>query len=327
MIEVCIPQTIALELSSACHFSCEYCDRVNWQAPQHTRLRAHMDYDLFTRVVDEITSCGHPISLTLNYEGESLLHPRIVDMLEYCRRRNVRPWLSTRLHPASPELMHVILASCDTVAVSLDMAGPDGCAAPNQSGTDRARAQVANLDLMLQRAHAGSARIVVTTVLERGDSVENPKVLAFVEKWLDRVSSIYLYQGVEFGPNSIRYMNDLGISDHLKRRRPCRQPFSYLAIMSDGRMAPCCITSRVCMQETTVEPTLLGALSGSELAAFRARHKTMDLTHTICDDCDMWIESWLGEEDVTLSLPGGRTVRAVNEGGAIRIERPLGVEP
>ncbi len=319
MHDSAIPETIALELSSACNVACRYCDRVNWKRLDLARSVAHMDYDFFRVIVDDLAALGRPISLVLNYEGESLLHPRIGDMLDHCRTRGVLPWISTRLHPASPSLLRKMLESCSVIAASLDLPGVT-LETVTRASTDSS-AQVHNLEMLLEMRCEEEARIAVTTVLTQGDRLESPHVLAFIEHWIERVDFVYLYQGIAFGAERISYINDFGISEHLQRRRPCQQPFSYLAIMSDGRLAPCCNTSRVRLPTAQAVPPVSKIVGHPELQRFRQQQSTMDLEGTVCAACDLWIDDWLGDEEATMTLGSGSCIRVVFEGSAIRIER------
>jgi MoaA/NifB/PqqE/SkfB family radical SAM enzyme len=52
-----------------------------------------MDYALFTRIVDEMAP--HVQTTTLHIWGEPLLHPRIYDMIAYCRRRGLHSEISS----------------------------------------------------------------------------------------------------------------------------------------------------------------------------------------------------------------------------------------
>jgi len=63
-----------------------------------------MDMQLFRFIVDELSEYPST-SVTLSYEGESLLHPNFVEALSYLNHRGIRPWITTTLMGAKEEVL------------------------------------------------------------------------------------------------------------------------------------------------------------------------------------------------------------------------------
>ncbi|MCW9034178.1 MAG: radical SAM protein [Rhodospirillales bacterium] len=85
------PKRVLLELTTACNSDCTMCPR-----NVLTRTIQHMDTELAMRTIDSLASVGIS-GLWLYNIGESLLHPKFYEILEYCRQYdNLGPlWLST----------------------------------------------------------------------------------------------------------------------------------------------------------------------------------------------------------------------------------------
>ena len=97
------------------------------------------------------------------------------------------------------------------------------------------------------------------------------------------------------------------------------QPFSYLAVLSDGRISPCCNSSRVYLHNIDALFPLDRLVIDSEFAKFQKRHADMDLDGTGCEHCSLWIDDWLGDEETIFELNDGRHITAYLEGSTIRI--------
>ena len=84
------PDRMYLESTNVCNLQCVMCPT---GLGMLTRAKGFMDYDLFTRIIDEMAP--HVKTTTLHIWGEPLLHPRIYDMIAYCRRQGLHSEIST----------------------------------------------------------------------------------------------------------------------------------------------------------------------------------------------------------------------------------------
>lgn len=75
------PRHVFIETTANCNLSCEYCPR--------EKRSDHMDWDLFTSIIDECSHYG-PRSFSLHLFGEPLLYPRILDAIRYIKSKNRR---------------------------------------------------------------------------------------------------------------------------------------------------------------------------------------------------------------------------------------------
>jgi MoaA/NifB/PqqE/SkfB family radical SAM enzyme len=81
--------SVHIEPTNGCNLKCALCYSQNPQLFKQ-RKRGFMDMGLFTKIIDEIISADLVKEIGLNYGGESLLHPRFVDMLEYASKRKLK---------------------------------------------------------------------------------------------------------------------------------------------------------------------------------------------------------------------------------------------
>jgi radical SAM protein with 4Fe4S-binding SPASM domain len=159
----------------------------------------------------------------------------------------------------------------------------------------------------------------VSMVLCPPEVPESPHIKDFIAEWIDNVHNIFLWQKIDFS-QGIKYTYRDGIDEHLKRRRVCEQPFSYLAVLSDGRISTCCNTSRTIFNSINIDSGLEYILTSKEYQGFLENHLSLKLQDTACQDCELWLDSWLGDEKLSISLEDGRQCQVFVEGSSYRIK-------
>lgn len=80
-IDLEFPRHIFIETTANCNLSCEYCPR--------EKRKEDMDFELFTRIVDECNQYG-PRSFSLHLFGEPLLYAHILQAIEYIKQKDKR---------------------------------------------------------------------------------------------------------------------------------------------------------------------------------------------------------------------------------------------
>ncbi|MBI4478169.1 MAG: SPASM domain-containing protein, partial [Acidobacteria bacterium] len=147
-----LPSRLYIECTAACNISCfEACC-----APEtgitRTRQAGMLNYDLFTRVVDEAGPSLVRIDF-FNY-GEAFLHKRAVEMCEYIKTRFPHIYLYTSTNGlafndiTARRLVH---SGIDEVTFSIDGATEESYAKYRQRG--RLRVALENLRAMIDEKH------------------------------------------------------------------------------------------------------------------------------------------------------------------------------
>lgn len=116
------PLLVDIELSSICNLRCPMCYTITeeFKSKVNTKL---MDYDLFTKIIDQISD--HVPAIRLSYRGESLLHPYFIDCIKYAKARGICE-VSTLTNGAKLDLsMYQKLhsAGLDWITMSVDGTG------------------------------------------------------------------------------------------------------------------------------------------------------------------------------------------------------------
>ena len=130
-----LPSRLYIECTAACNISCAQACCAPETGITRTRQSGMLDYDLFTRVVDEVGPTATRIDF-FNY-GEAFLHKRALDMVEYIKSRypNVYLYTSTNgLALTEDGARRLARSGIDEVTFSIDGAMPESYVKYRQRG-------------------------------------------------------------------------------------------------------------------------------------------------------------------------------------------------
>jgi len=84
-LPLAFPLHLDIEATNRCNLRCTFCDKLPSLTPDQLGF---MDFDMFKRILDE--GQEHKLySVKLSYRGESLLHPRLPEMVAYAKKCGV----------------------------------------------------------------------------------------------------------------------------------------------------------------------------------------------------------------------------------------------
>jgi hypothetical protein len=142
-----LPSRMYIECTAACNISCAQACCAPETGITRTRQAGMLDFDLFTRVVDEAGPALGRIDF-FNY-GEAFLHKRAVEMCEYIKSRFPHIYLYTStngLALTEAQARRLARSGIDEVTFSIDGASPETYARYRQRG--RLEVALANLRAM-----------------------------------------------------------------------------------------------------------------------------------------------------------------------------------
>lgn len=116
------PLLVDIELSSVCNLHCPMCYTITDQFKEHVNT-TRMEWDLFTRIIDEIG--GKVPAIRLSLRGEALLHKRFVDCIRYAKSKGIKE-VSTLTHGGKLTLdffKQITDAGIDWITISVDGVG------------------------------------------------------------------------------------------------------------------------------------------------------------------------------------------------------------
>jgi len=107
---------VYLELTNTCNLRCDFCpSRVS------KRKRQFMEFDLFRTAVDEIARKSITRLIGFHILGEPLLHPRLLDAVQYVKNKGLKAAITTNGSLLSGKMMdELIRHKLDRLIISLD---------------------------------------------------------------------------------------------------------------------------------------------------------------------------------------------------------------
>jgi MoaA/NifB/PqqE/SkfB family radical SAM enzyme len=254
------PLMVVLSIIYPCNFGCPMCPYTdgNSDIRQFYRDRRGdlMPEALWQKIALECGECGAWMRCTGG--GEPMLHPRMVDMVEFAKGRGARVWMNTNgsmfgPHPAHRNrLERLVAAGIDLIEFSMDagdastyatLRPPRGGAPrdPERWWQDRVGSVRAALELRV-RLRAPS-RIVVSIIRQK--AIEG-KLDEAVDFWLRHVGvdEVITRKFLSWDDNttiSLSESLDVNLYRDLpaERREPCVWPFERLNVDTLGRVALC----------------------------------------------------------------------------------------
>ena len=107
------PRQIQIEITNRCNMDCPMCQREDLGIELE-----HMSWSHFTTVVDKL---GQHEYITLTGWGEPFIHPRVFDMIAYCKERGHKVMVTSNGLFTKPSMVDDILNSAvDTITFSID---------------------------------------------------------------------------------------------------------------------------------------------------------------------------------------------------------------
>ncbi|MCB1152746.1 radical SAM protein, partial [bacterium] len=122
------PRTFHLDVTNACNTDCAPCwfhspyakDRPDAADFGPQWKKQMIDYDVFTRLVDDLAAMNAGEDVVLSGKGEPTTHPRIADMVRYLREKGLFSTLFTNGIRLNKDVREAVVdAQCDMVYVSL----------------------------------------------------------------------------------------------------------------------------------------------------------------------------------------------------------------
>ena len=225
------PQWVQVEINNTCNLSCVMCPREAMTRPLRTMSLAE-----FQEIADKVRAAGVP-RLRLFLLGEPLLHRQLVPMIEYAKRLGIA---SVEVNTNAVLLdeaasRRLIQAGLDELIFSIDGADAETYESVRCGANyEQVAGNIRGFFRVREELQVDRPRGVIQSILMQPTSAEMSR---FVEMWRPvaddlRVQAIREYHGV-----AGLHFTQMSADDEL---RPCPALWSYLVILADLRVVPCC---------------------------------------------------------------------------------------
>ena len=274
------PNGVAIEITNGCNLRCTMCNLVAMKRPAQL-----MEMNVFRRVVDRCAELGVE-NVRLHTYGETLLHPRLAEMLSYAKQKDLKVWVSTNAQLLSEKKARMLLESgVAAVRYSIDGADRESYEAIRVRGRwDRLTANIARF-VALRDELSPETEIGLNSVVMRDTVGEIDRVTEVFSQYVDEIEFSPL-EGL--GSEGRRLSENRWIEDPDWRQRiPCRLLWDMMNITVDGKATLCCadLEAEVVVGDA-VQEDLLSIWKGPHLEAARETHRRREFDQIeICRNC------------------------------------------
>lgn len=229
---ISLPRSIKLELSEICNHNCKYC-----VVPKHQYRKIFMSSDIFMASIEEMNRLGIK-ELGLFHMGEGTLHPELLEMVDYARRRSkdFEMFITTN-GTAMLQLKGLVDRNIKSIKFSLN--GYDRDSHLEATGVDDFELVMNNLEaLVAYRNYIGSKTQISASSIYYNSKKQNifaDKVSRVVDKFY--YTQLYNHAGKVDG-KPVQLTNDIKILPNLCSK-PCFGLFNLGHIKVDGAINMC----------------------------------------------------------------------------------------
>jgi MoaA/NifB/PqqE/SkfB family radical SAM enzyme len=244
-----------------------------------------MDWKLYTTIIDELSELNYLINLGLNFGGESLLHDRFLDMMEYAAaKRTFRMGFNTNGMLLNQKTAQAIVDSrIDSVSVSLD--GLEKMHGLIRIGSDYNVVEQNIIHLAKTRGNKLKPHIVVNLTVTEQSSQD---IKDFVEYWVNIADAVHIYPCLN---EELHIINPERFFERsVVKNKYCDWPFYYLGILWDGNITTCCHDiGGINFIGNVTAKKIMDIWKGKEIASLRRANLTCSFhPDSLCFKCGSW---------------------------------------
>lgn len=308
------PLMVVIAIIYPCNFGCPNCPYTDSNSDLRKFYRENdgdlLPVELWQKMADDCGEYGAWMRCTGG--GEPMLHPSMVDMIEYAKNKGARVWLNTNGSMFGPteklrnKLRRLIQSDIDLIEFSMDAGDASTYATvrPPRGGAPRdeekwwlTQVDSVRAALEFRKEYRTTSRIVVSIIQQ--DIMEG-KMDAAIEFWTKDVGvdEVITRKFLSWDDNTSIDL-EKGLDPHLyaslpeSKKEPCVWPFERLNVDTLGRIALCGqdISFRTAELFPTVwEKSLKEIWQGERFAWYREKHLAGDGSECWpCRGCSAWL--------------------------------------
>ena len=267
------PLHLDVEATSSCNLKCPFC------ITTHANFKnGLMEDEIFQAIIDEGSEKGL-YSIKLNWRGESLIHPKLSEMIAYAKAKGIVDiFLNTNAVLLTEEKSRQLIdAGIDRIIISFEGYEKDLYESQRVGAVfEKVVENIRNFMIIRRELNKTSPWVRIQTVLLDELKTKQEDYADFWEKYVDEVAYVDLKNEV---PRIV-----VGESDWA-----CPQLWQRLTISWDGRIVPCVNDTfcNMCLGKIP-EMSIEGVWKSERFEEMRYLH-TKGLAHTIegCLDCPL----------------------------------------
>jgi len=281
------PIRIWIETSSRCNLKCRFC--VNKKLPPE--LKGDMDFNLYKKIIDEISGRVHDINLF--HRGEPLLNRNIIPMISYAAGSGIRTRIHTNATLLDKELSRrMILAGLDLISFSFDGYTRE-IYEKNRSGANFEESLSRIIDFLKIKKQLKSKKpYTIIQVIQKRGELSKKEIRRQRRIFLKNFKNLPLDKIISRTPHNWGGLLKISKLDNKRKRGnkivSCTFPWYSLTVFYDGRvfLCPQDFEGRICLGSLN-KNRINEIFNGEIIKNMRETFKSGIIGNTIpCRDCD-----------------------------------------
>ncbi len=233
VVDFHFPNSVGIEIASICNLSCIHCPSHNKEYKEQARKMGIMNMKLFYKLIDEIDN-NKVTNLALHKDGEPLLHPNIIDILERVKKnKQHHVYLTTNAHKLTSKISKAILQNkIDTINFSIGAASPEFYKKVRGHGFQIIIENILTFLKLKKDAKWKTKTVVQIVNLPEYSEMKN-EIEQFKKFWSAYDVKIVVYEKLTWGVLEAEKVNI--------KRYPCPSLWNNFFVNSDGKVSVCCM--------------------------------------------------------------------------------------
>ncbi|MDR4508709.1 MAG: SPASM domain-containing protein [Candidatus Brocadiaceae bacterium] len=256
------------------------------------RSFGYMDINLFKKIIDESILHGKRLIITINKDGEPLLHPNLAEMVAYAKDKKAAykiNFYTNGILLSETTSLELIQSGLDTIHISIDAFTKETYEKiKNSQKLEVVEENVQKLIALKKKYNA--KRPLITVKIIRTTDTEK-EIQPFIRKWKGMVDFVEIgeYHGWDGTVNSLNQSNLNNPPEGLKRY-PCTFLWYNPVILWDGRVTTCCVDYQgKGIVGDLKDGSLADIWQGEKLKKIRRAHLEGNYTAIpLCGNCRFW---------------------------------------
>jgi radical SAM protein with 4Fe4S-binding SPASM domain len=227
------PLLLGLTVTYVCNSRCTHCVFTNFPEIRRERVKinAFMPPDIFKKIAREAAKHGSVVRISGG--GEPLLHPQMLELIEYAKKKGAKVGLITNGSLLTSDVRERLLKSrIDVIEISVDAA--------DKRSYEKIRVSLKfnrvkdNIERLVKRRNELKAKTLVVVSLV--NQLDMQKKLEAASRFWKRIADhVTIRKYLRFG----RLPADSLSEPYLPENAPCPFPFERINIDTDGEMRFC----------------------------------------------------------------------------------------
>jgi len=284
-----LPIRLWVEATSSCNFRCVMCPNKELK----NQDKGTMDFDDYRKIIDEAKDFVFDINLA--HRGESLLHPRISEMIQYATEKHIYTKLHTNGSLLTKDLSHKIIKSgLDRLSFSFDGFKKETYEKIRVGGDFNQTVQ--NIKQFLEvkkKLHSKKPYTVIEVIdFDRFSPTELKKEK---EKFLNQFKGLPLDN---FAAKELHnWAGEIGKKANQDKYSKCPFPWNALIVFWNGEVVPCTQDFFGYYKVGNIKNNSLKEIwNSSQMVELRKKLAQKDIQDLkTCSNCDrLWRKRFLG---------------------------------